>query len=143
MQIEQYRRHGTFNDRQSVNHAALGIDVLKKNSVLDCLADDKRRVILDAVRFHNVPRLPTGRPQTATLFMGLICDADKLDIWKVFADYYHSDQPPEPAIVQHLTDHPVWEKTIIDNAGMHNFLVARPSFFGLFAGPSSLALRSG
>ncbi len=30
MPIEQYRRHGTFNDRQSVYHAALGIDVLKK-----------------------------------------------------------------------------------------------------------------
>ena len=29
--FEQYKRYGTFNDRKSVNHAALGVEIMKKN----------------------------------------------------------------------------------------------------------------
>ena len=112
--FEQYQRFGTFNDRRSVNHAALGIDVVEKAGILVDLDDDERGMILEAVRFHNTPALPSPSSPLSMAFMRLIRDADKLDIWKVFADYFRFGQPLEAAIVQHLDDRPVWEPPIIN-----------------------------
>jgi hypothetical protein len=111
--FEQFRRYRTFNDRQSVNHACLSIDVLNRTAVLDPFPADEKATIIDAIRFHNAPRLPRNRPPASILFMRLIRDADKLDIWKVFADYYRHHHRPEPAIVQHLPDLPTWEESIV------------------------------
>jgi hypothetical protein len=111
--FEQYRRYRTFNDRQSANHASLSIEVLNQTAVLDTLPADEKTIIIDAIRFHNTPRLPANQPPAALVFMRLIRDADKLDIWKVFADYYRLHQCPEPAIVQHLPDVPTWEQKIV------------------------------
>ncbi|BBO87317.1 HD domain-containing protein [Desulfosarcina ovata] len=117
--FEQYQRFGTFNDHKSVNHAALGVKVLETANVLDRLDGDRRALLLDAIRFHNAPALPGNKPAETTLFMRLIRDADKLDIWKVFADYYRHDQVPEPAIVQYLADTPACSDAIIDAIGQH------------------------
>ncbi len=111
--FEQYRRFRTFNDRQSANHARLSIDVLNQTAVLETLAADEKTTIIDAIRFHNAPALPGDQPPAGTVFMRLIRDADKLDIWKVFADYCRHHQRPEPAIVQHLADLPRWEENIV------------------------------
>jgi len=111
--FEQYRQFGTFNDRRSINHAALGIHVVEQAGVLKGLGDDELGLIVEAIRFHNAPALPSTRPPLPLTFMRLIRDADKLDIWKVFADFYRSDHPPEAAIVQHLVDQPVWEPSIV------------------------------
>jgi len=111
--FEQYQQFGTFNDQQSVNHAALGIAVVEQASILDDLADDESSLIKEAIRFHNAPALPSRRPPLSLTFMRLVRDADKLDIWKVFADFYRSDHPLEAAIVQHLIDQPVWEPAIV------------------------------
>ena len=112
--FEQYRRYRTFNDRQSANHAVLSVDVLNQTTVLDMLPADEKAMVIDAIRFHNAPRLPRNRPPASMLFMRLIRDADKLDIWKVFADYYRHRRHPEPAIVQHLSDLPTWEEHIVN-----------------------------
>jgi hypothetical protein len=112
--FEQYRRFKTFNDRKSVNHAVLGVRVIEEKGVLDDLAKDKRELIVGAVRFHNASKLPKGQSGQALLFMKLIRDADKLDIWKVFGDYYRNGSQPEAAIVQHLPDRPECSASIID-----------------------------
>ena len=110
----QYRRYRTFNDRQSANHATLGIAVLKSAGMLEALSPAERSIILDAIRFHNAPALPINKPLESQVFMRLIRDADKLDIWKIFADYYRHHQRPEPAIVQQLPDLPTWEENIVN-----------------------------
>jgi len=91
----------------------LSIDVLNQTTVLDPLPAGEKATIIDAIRFHNAPRLPANQPPASMVFMRLIRDADKLDIWKVFADYYRHHQRPEPAIVQHLVDLPTWEEKIV------------------------------
>jgi hypothetical protein len=111
--FEQYRRYRTFNDRQSANHACLSIGVLNQTGVLDSLPPAEKDTIIDAIRFHNAPALPATIPSADAVFMRLIRDADKLDIWRVFADYCRHCQRPEPAIVQHLADLPTWEENIV------------------------------
>jgi hypothetical protein len=87
--------------------------VLAAAAVLDDLPADEKKAIIDAVRFHNASALPRNRPPESMVFIKLIRDADKLDIWKVFADFYRYDQRPERAIVQNLPDGPGWSDAIV------------------------------
>lgn len=82
----QYRDYRTFRDSASVNHAALGAKVLIERRALANLAAKDRDVVLRAVTLHNVFTLPQSLdPQTA-LHARIVRDADKLDIWRVFAE---------------------------------------------------------
>jgi hypothetical protein len=82
----QYRRYGTFNDAASTNHAALGIQTLKAEGVIDALAADERSVLLAAVALHNVFLLSEDLDPAVRRFTLLLRDADKLDIWRVLIE---------------------------------------------------------
>lgn len=83
----QFRDYGTFNDATSVNHAALAVRTLQEEAVLDRLAEEERRLLLQAVALHNVFSLPAELPPPVRHFALLIRDADKLDIWRVLIEY--------------------------------------------------------
>ncbi|HTP66419.1 MAG TPA: HD domain-containing protein [Geobacteraceae bacterium] len=91
--FEQYRRFSTFRDDISVNHGALGGQVLHENRVLEGLPAEERRSILHGVTLHNVYRLPAELNERDMLYARLIRDADKLDIWRIFVEY---DGLPNP-----------------------------------------------
>ncbi len=84
----QYRRYRTFKDADSANHAALGVTVLREEGVLDKLAQNEQDIIIRGVGLHNVFAMPAQLDAKSALFLKLIRDADKLDIWRVFIDYY-------------------------------------------------------
>ena len=86
--FEQYRRYRTFNDMKSENHAYLGLRVMAKHRVLSGMDLRERRMLTQAIAYHNAATLPENASERALLFMKLIRDADKLDIWKVVIDYY-------------------------------------------------------
>jgi hypothetical protein len=86
--FEQYRRYSTFRDDISINHAALGVKILKDGNVLEMVHEEERRTICLAISLHNVFRPPDSLSGRDLLFTQLIRDADKLDIWRVFAEYY-------------------------------------------------------
>jgi hypothetical protein len=87
--FEQYQRFRTFRDRDSVNHAALAVDVIRRHNLLDALSNDEAEVVIQAVRLHNVFNMPLSLSGDQRLYLNLIRDADKLDIWRVFVDYFH------------------------------------------------------
>lgn len=89
----QYRKYKTFNDSASTNHAALGAKVLNENNVLGGLTRREQDLIIRAVILHNVFTIPEGLAEDAVLFVKMIRDADKLDIWRMFTEYYKT--PPE------------------------------------------------
>lgn len=89
----QYRRWKTFRDSDSDNHARLSIEVVREHRILETVANDERLLIEEAVRFHNLLRVPARLKSPTFLFLRLIRDADKLDIWRVFMEYF--DAPPE------------------------------------------------
>lgn len=82
----QYRRWRTFRDRDSDNHARLAIDVIRREGLLRGLPAEEQLLIEEAVRFHNVLAPPRKVKSPTRLFINLIRDADKLDIWRVFAE---------------------------------------------------------
>ncbi|WP_250546381.1 HD domain-containing protein [Geobacter sulfurreducens] len=91
--FEQYRCYGTFRDSESENHGTLGVRVLTGEGVLDGLAPEERRMILGGVALHNVFRIPDAIDGPARRLLHLVRDADKLDIWRVFLEFY--GLPPE------------------------------------------------
>ena len=84
----QYLRYKTFRDSDSVNHGRLGAELLVKGRVLDKLSPNEQDIIITGVRFHNCLVIPPGLGRDHTFFLGLVRDADKLDIWRVFLEFY-------------------------------------------------------
>lgn len=89
----QYKRWRTFRDSESDNHARLSIDVIRAEKILAGLAQEEQLAIEEAVRFHNLLAPPAQTKSLNRLFINLIRDADKLDIWRVFVELL--GQPPE------------------------------------------------
>ncbi len=89
--FEQYRRHRTFSDAQSENHAKLTLAILRKKSVLDRFTPHDRSIIRRAIAYHNLPQIPPGvtNPEVL-LFSRLMRDADKLDILRLVINYYNA-----------------------------------------------------
>lgn len=78
--FEQYRRHRTFRDAQSVHHGRLAVSVIRTHGLLDALPGIERRRVLSAVAHHNEMRLHPLADPGGLLLLKLLRDADKLDI---------------------------------------------------------------
>lgn len=76
----QYRQFKTYNDRASLNHARLGVTVMRGTDILDRLLPEHRKLILGAIFLHNRPVLPARLSSAQSLIVRIIQDADKLDI---------------------------------------------------------------
>lgn len=84
----QYRRWRTFRDSDSDNHARLSIEVIREQGILNTLNPDERLLIEEAVRFHNLLAVPQKLKSPTSRFLRLTRDADKLDIWRIFLEYF-------------------------------------------------------
>lgn len=86
--FEQYRRYRTFSDCRSINHATLGIKIIRDNHILDGLESAAANIIIRTVECHNLAALPEGESERCLFFLKLLRDADKIDIWRVVTEYY-------------------------------------------------------
>jgi len=91
--FEQVTRYRTFVDRQSEDHAELGVKVLQQENTLALLNEATRTLIFKTIAYHNRMGVPETESPVCIYFSNLLRDADKLDIFNVFADYYYA--PPE------------------------------------------------
>ena len=87
--FEQLRNFGTFNDAQSIDHAAYGADILfKEGKIRDYITDDGKDGLLEnVVRYHSAYRLPAGFDVDTRKFCDILRDADKIDILRVNVDF--------------------------------------------------------
>lgn len=83
--FEQLRRYGTFIDAESVDHAALGADILfQEGKIRNYLESDEEDSRIElAVRVHSAYRLPEQLDVRTEMFCNILRDADKIDILKV------------------------------------------------------------
>ncbi len=111
----QYQQYRTFKDSDSINHAALGAAVLLREQTLAALPAEERRLIVRTVALHNVFSIPPGLDDELLRQVRLIRDADKLDVWQVFLDYYSIPQQERPsAVALGLPDLPVWSPQALE-----------------------------
>ena len=87
--FEQLKNFGTFNDAESIDHAAYGADILfKEGKIRDYIEGDEEDALIEnAVRFHSAYRLPESFEERTRKFSNILRDADKVDILKVNVDF--------------------------------------------------------
>ena len=58
--FEQWKNYNTFRDYESVDHADLGIEILKKDNYLRKYIEDDSYddIILDSIKYHNKFTIP-------------------------------------------------------------------------------------
>ena len=89
--FEQLRRYGTFSDADSIDHAALGADILfggvlrEGEGLIRTYVDDaaEDEVIETAIRVHSAYRIPEGLAPRTEKLCHILRDADKIDILRV------------------------------------------------------------
>ena len=86
--FEQFLKFQTFVDAESVDHAQMSREVLEREGVLNDFSLENRSIILDAIYYHNKLAIPSSFDGRRRIISRLIRDADKLDILRVFNDFY-------------------------------------------------------
>jgi putative nucleotidyltransferase with HDIG domain len=110
----QFSRYRTFRDNISVNHGRLGADILREKNILSQIPLQEQELIINTVQFHNAFEIPSFEDERKILFLRVIRDADKLDIWRVFAEYYHSPEDEQASAVSlGLPDLPDFSKVVL------------------------------
>lgn len=79
----QYETYGTFQDAVSVDHAMLGVRVIREEGLLHGVDAETEILVLNAIRHHNKRCLPADANERGLLFSKILRDADKLDIWRI------------------------------------------------------------
>ncbi|MFC1811458.1 HD domain-containing protein [Thermodesulfobacteriota bacterium] len=112
--FRQYATYGTFNDRISVNHARLGIRQMARHRVLSGYPRDEKRLIAKAIACHNTAEITADEDGETLFFIRLLRDADKLDIYKVFINYYQNrGKNPNPVVEIGLPDDPACSPKVV------------------------------
>ena len=84
----QWSKYHTFSDAKSVDHAALGVQILKENDYLRKYSfhEEYDSIILKSILYHSQFKIPEGLTEKEELFAKIIRDADKLDILYVYLE---------------------------------------------------------
>ncbi len=90
--FSQYARYKTFKDAVSENHGLLGSQILAERHALNDLSKNEQEVVIKTVRFHNAYTIPAEVDEKIKFYLRLIRDADKVDIYRVFIEYYESPE---------------------------------------------------
>lgn len=84
--FEQVKRYHTFYDVKSVNHAALGAQILRDQPIfLSDLSKEDQELIIQAVYAHGLLEIPLEHQGLQRTLDQIVRDADKLDIFFVAA----------------------------------------------------------
>ncbi|MFA6599834.1 MAG: HD domain-containing protein [Candidatus Omnitrophota bacterium] len=83
--FSQLAEYGTFVDRDSVDHAQRGLEVLEEEKVMEVLFAQDREVLAEGIRWHNKKAVPGSLPAEAARFVRLVRDADKLDGFRILS----------------------------------------------------------
>ena len=108
--FEQLRIYDTFKDRESVNHAEMGVKVLKENDFIKEFCNDEKYydIIYIAILNHNKYKIEDGLDSEILLQSKIIRDADKIDIlnllvFETFETLYKRKE---------IIDEPITEKVL-------------------------------
>lgn len=113
--FEQFRQYGTFSDKKSVNHAWLGVEVLKEKDILRDLEELERIDVYSAILNHNKKNVQEEKDDRELTFIKLLRDADKLDIWRVVTDYYCGNGKTNNTLQLDLPDEPGINRQNVDD----------------------------
>lgn len=91
--FEQWKNYQTYMDISSVDHAELGVEILKRdNYIKNYISDDKyANIIYKTIYEHNKNKISKNLSYAEEIFCKIIRDADKLDILETQGNTIQSD----------------------------------------------------
>jgi hypothetical protein len=114
--FEQLKQYGTFNDRITTDHAALGVKVLCRSGILRRLPRAERYLLQRAVWLHNKYAISEMENADSYLFSRMIRDADKLDILGlIIENLERRDQDSNKALNYGLAEEPGFSKQALED----------------------------
>lgn len=89
----QAQHYGTFLDKDSVSHAALGIEVLFAQGWITRFEKDRSHdaLIAAAIAFHSDYALPQGLSTQTRQYCHILRDSDKIDILRVHQEHSYQE----------------------------------------------------
>lgn len=124
--FEQLRQYHTFSDGRSMNHAEYGTRYLfEQGHIRDFLQDSSQDDVLqEAIRQHSAYELTGPLTDRQRLFCQLLRDADKVDIFRVYAQYAHKLPIIWNATWEELLTAPVTPEVMAAARQKHSILTA-------------------
>lgn len=91
--FEQWKNYGTYSDLSSVDHAELGVEILKRDNYIKNYISNENyvNIIYKAVYEHNKNKISENLSYDEEIFCKIIRDADKLDILETQGNSIQSD----------------------------------------------------
>lgn len=110
----QFRDYHTFADAYSINHAQLGVDVIREQGFLRHETDRVRELAETAVGLHNQYALPTALTPEVRLITDMVREADKLDILRIIVGHLDNALPEKDSVLLHVRDEPqTWTPSVM------------------------------
>ncbi len=83
--FEQIKQYNNLIDRKTVDHADYGVELLFKKGLITQfkVSDNYYSVIEKAIKYHNKLDIPNDLNSFEDMFVKMIRDADKIDIYRV------------------------------------------------------------
>lgn len=114
--FEQLKKYNTFSDNKSEDHALLGVQIIQEQDFFSEFSEKEQEYILFAIKCHNKFTIPSMDDKAADIYVRLLRDADKLDIYKVVTDYYADMKYNKDKVVElELPDKPAISKKIYES----------------------------
>ena len=84
--FEQIRIYDTFSDKDSIDHANLGVKILFEDGLIRNFIEENKydEIIYKAIKNHNKYAIEEGLDERELLHAKIIRDADKTDIYEVY-----------------------------------------------------------
>jgi putative nucleotidyltransferase with HDIG domain len=102
----QFKKYKTFRDRESVNHARLGVLTLRSLPLPGALPAGHWKIVRLAVAMHNAKAIRPTIPAALVAPVMVVRDADKLDIFRVILEHFSNDPPSSSAVTLNLVNDP-------------------------------------
>lgn len=101
--FEQIKKYDSFKDKNTMDHADYGVQILFKDNLIRQFIDDDKydEIIKTSIAYHNKFKLPDNLDSKTELFAKIIRDADKIDIYRVRVNEYQNkfvDKPNHEAL---------------------------------------------
>lgn len=92
--FEQIRIYNTFSDRDSIDHANLGVEILFKDNFIRKFIDvnEYDEIIYKSIKNHNKYNIEEGLNEKELLHAKIIRDADKTDIYEIYLEDMKSNE---------------------------------------------------
>lgn len=125
--FEQIKTYDTFKDSESVDHALVGIEILKKDNYINKYIQDKdnQQLVLKAIDNHNKKLIDKNLTEIELLFSKLIRDADKLDIFYLLT--VNNDKKEDNDLISPKVLNDFLAGNLVDNKDVQNSIDLRLS----------------